>query len=556
MTAQPLRFDAAPKVSIDSLTIADPGGRLILSDVSLEIAEGTTVGIVGESGSGKSTLLRAILGAVHRDLRVEGAIAVDGTPILGAPRSVVARLRREGAAYLGQDPPASLTPSMRVEQLIAERIVERATFRAITEALHAVQLPADREFRRRRPYQLSGGQQQRLALARALANRSRLLLLDEPTTSLDVVTQAMVLDEIARQQSGRTTVIVSHDLAVVAQLADWLVVLRDGEIIEQGPFIDVVRQPASDYLAEIIDACPDLAKKHDQRPAHSAPGGHHLASALKVDGLRAAYETRSGSVVAAADVSFDVHPGECVALVGASGSGKSTIARSVIGVHAPEAGTVRLADKVVAPRAADRTHGERRRVQLIAQDPWAALNPRRRVGAALARSVERFRGVPRSQAGKIGLDLFERVGLHPDLFNRHPDRLSGGERQRVAIAIALAAEPDVLICDESTSALDVSIQAGVLDLLAELQRELSLGVLFITHDLGVVARIADRVLVLDDGKLCEHGTLSEVFDHPHHEMTRHLLSTSPSLSATLEERSPSHIHQHAGGKTLEQPPPL
>ena len=354
--------------------------------------------------------------------------------------------------------------------------------------------------------------------------------------------------------------------ALVAQLAARLVVLRHGRIVEQGPLVSVARQPASAYAAALLAAWPDprrwataggsgagpAIRTGEPDKAPDSPGSQTLPdgpdrveqtaptegpAALSVHGLSASYATGKGRFAAAARVGFEVRRGECVALVGPSGAGKTTIARSLIGVHPPDDGVVRLAGSAVAARAADRPLDERRRVQLIAQDLWTTQNPRRRVGAALTRSVELYRRCRRDDAQVVARGLFERVGLHADLLDRRPGELSGGELQRVNIAIALAAEPEVLVCDESTSALDVTVQAEMLDLLDELRRELELSVLFITHDLGVVARIADRVLILDGGLICEQGTTAEVFGDPRHETTKRLIEASPSLTGTIEARA-------------------
>ena len=528
-------------IRVSNLTITTSTGRRLLDAVNLDVTAGQTVGIVGESGSGKSTLLRSILGDVHVGLRTSGSVIVCGDiDVLTASKSTITSLRRNEMAHLGQDPAASLTPTMRVGALVSERIVSRRDRSVVEARLRAAQLPSDRAFLRRYPGQLSGGQQQRLALARALANDPGILLLDEPTTGLDVVTQALILDELETQQRNerRTTVIVSHDLAVIARLADHIVVLRDGHVVEHGPFVEVMSAPASDYLQTLIDACLDPADSARPHIVHPSSGPHHPPAVLKVDGLRATHPGPDGSVVAANDVTFDLHPGECVALVGSSGSGKTTVARAIVGLHCPDAGSVRLEGELVHAAGSARPLDVRRRIQLIPQDPWSTLNPRRPVGSAVERVLISHRRGERSNAAARAQELFAQVGLDPALYHQRPHRLSGGERQRVAIARALAADPAVLVCDEITSALDVSIQSDVLDLLDEIRRTTDMAVLFISHDLGVVARVADRVLVLDTGYVCEHGTISEVFDDPTHQMTRRLLAASPSLSATLAGRLP------------------
>ncbi|MGH3697001.1 MAG: ABC transporter ATP-binding protein [Pseudonocardiaceae bacterium] len=442
-------------------------------------------------------------------------------------------------AYLGQDPAGALTPSMRIGAQITERLTVRRPRRSDHDAqlgqrLGAVGLGGERAFQRRYPGQLSGGQQQRVALARALACDPRVLVLDEPTTGLDVVTQDLVLAEIARQRArlGLALVVISHDLAVVARLADVVLVLQDGVCVERGDLVDLLSAPAHRHTAALVATCPDAKQP---RPARSAQrrGGAPL---LEVTDLSAAYRGRGGGIVAADQVNLTVRAGECTALVGASGSGKTTLARCIAGLHLAEQGTIALAGDAVARDVRRRTVDQRRRIQLIPQDPLGSLNPRWRAGQSVARPLRVLHGADAATARRRVAELLERVRLAPGLADRYPSQLSGGQRQRVAIARALAAGPELLLCDEITSALDTSVQATVLDLLDELRRDLGLGLLFVTHDLGVVARVADRVVVLDHGRICEQAATADLLAHPEHPKTRELLNASPSLSAELTAR--------------------
>ena len=535
------------RIAVSGLRVVDRTGRQIIDDVSFTVEPGTTLGIVGESGSGKTTLLRALVGAVHPDLTVAGAVHIGYTNMITAPARRVRAMQRTTLAYLSQNPASALTPTMRSGELVAERM-HRPTAAAIAAAMAAVQLPDDVAFQRRYPHQLSGGQQQRLALARTLANNPTVLLLDEPTTALDVTTQELVLDEIIRQQlqQRRTIVVVSHDLTVIARLADTIIVLKNGHVVEHGRLTEVISRPNSAYTAELIAANPQISDYRHRSLHRMSTGIHHETPAIRVDGLRASYQQRKhrDPVVAADDVSFHIHHGECVALVGESGSGKSTIARCLAGTHLPDAGAVRCNGAVVAAASHHRALLERKGIQLIPQDPWSSLNPRRTVVDAVARAAHCYQQLDRGDARAVALALLDRVGISPRLLDRRPQQLSGGERQRTAIARALAAEPDILICDEITSALDVSVQASVLELLAGLRRDTGLAMLFITHDLGVVARIADRVLVLEQGRVCEHGSLAEVFDDPSHQITRRLIGATRSLNDTVDARTrPQHNNQ-------------
>ncbi len=525
------------------------------------------MGVVGESGSGKTTLLRSFLGTVADGLEATGTVElVDGdvaTPLLGASPRRLRAVRSQRMAYLAQDPARGLTPTMRIGAAIAERLapdLDRATRRtAVRDLLASVGLPNDDEFVRRYPFALSGGQAQRVALARALAATPDVLLLDEPTTGLDVVTQAELLDELRRQHqhTQRTTVMVSHDLAVVARLADTIVVLRQGEIVEAGDCRDTLRHPQHPYTRQLVDACPD--------PLHHVAGcvvdgyvadvrvvdGHVAAEdpqrdqrstavdTLRVRALGATHRRpRQPPVVAANDLDLDLRAGQCVALVGASGSGKSTIARSIVGAHIPDGGSIELDGRALPASLDDRVPADRWRVQLIPQDPTSSLNPRRAVGRAVGDVVRRCRAASSDGSNRNDVDatvahLFREVGLDPALAVRRPGALSGGERQRVAIARALAASPSVLICDEVTSALDVSVQAGVVRLLRTLVDDHGVAMLFITHDLGLVHAIADEVAVLHDGEVCEVGSVDAVVRAPQHAATRTLMAASPSLSAEL-----------------------
>ena len=548
MTASPLmpdRLDAAapPELRVAGLEVRlGTTGRPILHGVDITVAPGSVLGVVGESGSGKTTLLRCLLGAVAPGLEVSGSVVIaDGVherELCGASGRTLRDVRSRRIAYLAQDPAASLTPTMRIGKAIAERLPRPIAGRdeSVRALLRSVDLPDDDDFVRRYPHALSGGQAQRVALARALAARPDVVLLDEPTTGLDVVTQAELLDELGRQQerTARTTVIVSHDLAVIARLADDLIVLRRGHIVERGPCRPTLRRPQHPYTQRLVDACPDPRSDPVAAPPPTAAvEPNSTAPPLQLRGLTATHRRRRRPpVVAARQLDLDVGAGECLALVGASGSGKSTIARTIVGAHRPDAGEVLLGGRTLAPSVAARRPADRFAIQLVPQNPTSSLNPRRMVGRAVADVVRRCRtGV---DVDATVTQLLTEVGLDPALGQRRPGTLSGGERQRVAIARALAADPAVLICDEVTSSLDVSVQAGVVRLLRELVDDHGLAMLFITHDLGLVNDIADRVAVLDRGELCESGDASAVTRSPRHPVTRRLLAASPSLTTELE----------------------
>ncbi|RKT17046.1 peptide/nickel transport system ATP-binding protein [Streptomyces sp. 1114.5] len=519
-------------IEISGLDLRAPDGRVVLDGLSLSVAAGERVGIVGESGSGKTTLAHAVLGSVRPGLRrAGGRVRLAGHDVLDLDPAALRSVRRRVVSYLPQDPPAHLTPTLRVGEQIAE-LADPAAGRDVAGHLERVGLPTDRAFQRRFPHQLSGGQQQRLALARALAPDPRVLVLDEPTTGLDMLTQRRVLDQIDELVTAQelTLLFITHDLTAVARMADRLVVMRDGAVVEDAPLARAFSAPAAPYTAELLSAAPVVSQLLDADAPPAAPpdAGRDRPPVLRVDGLRAGYGRRP-STDRSPGVSFEVAAGECVALLGLSGAGKTTLARCVSGHHRPDRGTVELHGEPLPAGLRARSVDQRRRVQLIAQDATLSLNPRRTVASALVRPLRRLHGLGREAAAAEADRLLALVDLDPALADRYPHQLSGGQRQRVAIARALAARPDVLICDEVTASLDVRVQAGVLDLLNGLRARLGLAVVFITHDLGVLARVADRVLVLVDGLVREEGPVATVLTDPQDEWTRSLVEAAPTL---------------------------
>jgi peptide/nickel transport system ATP-binding protein len=582
-------------VAVDDLRLELVSGDPVVEDVSFSLDAGEALGLVGESGSGKTTTALSLLGYCRPGVRIAGGtIDVGGERITGRDEADLRRLRGRLISYVPQDPASALNPSVRVGEQVAAVLRRHDPAadeeRVVEETFALVQLPATVEFRRRFPHQLSGGQQQRVAIAAALVCRPAVVVMDEPATGLDVVTQSNLLIEISRlrDELRLAIVYVSHDLAVVASLADRIMVMYAGRVVEDGPAESVLARPAHPYTFGLLASVPDPAEPRvlrsipgvavgvGERPegcsfaprcpfavascavevpalteiepgrrvrcpewTHTLPPTVELRSfagaergrpvLLSVRELRAEHHDRRGTVVAASRVSFDVAPGECVALVGESGSGKTTIARCIAGLHSPTSGTIELDGKALAGYASRRSRDARRRVQIVFQNPYDSLNPRHRVAESVGRPMRVLRGLSRAQAAAEVAALLQRVRLPPRLAERFPGELSGGERQRVAIARALAAKPDLVVCDEVTSALDVSVQAAVLELLEELRADLGLALLLITHDLGVVASAADRVLVLDRGVVCEQGLVAPVLSRPAHEYTRRLVAAAPTL---------------------------
>ena len=510
-------------------------------------------------------------------------------------------------SYIPQDPGTSLNPALRISKQLGEILDAHAAGRSeeertarLREALEEVALPSDDTFLRRYPHQLSGGQQQRVAIAMAFANRPMVIVCDEPTTGLDVTTQARVLETVRDLcRSHRVAALyVSHDLAVVAELADRVAVMYAGRIVESGPRETMFTAPSHPYTRRLLRAVPDIAGKRTVVgiPGHAAlPGSrpdgcffhprcdfaredcrtsfppvtdlgaahqvrcYHVAEVVRETPPEGAGQAARGAVGhdvvlgvrgldahygphhALFDIGLEVHRNECLALVGESGSGKTTLARCVAGLHKDYTGEVLLGDGVLPEAARKRSREARKEIQYVFQNPYASLNPRRTVGQTLARQLALFHPGERGDASRRVSECLERVALSSAAANRFPDQLSGGERQRVAIARALAAEPRLLVCDEVTSALDVSVQAAIIELLGRLREEMGLSLLFITHDLALIRTIADRVVVMTDGRIVEQGPTERIFSAPEAEYTRKLLANTPSIEVAL-----GHVAAPAG----------
>jgi peptide/nickel transport system ATP-binding protein len=588
-----------PVVEVQGLRVETSSGAPIVADVSLRLARGEALGLVGESGSGKTTAVLSLLGYTQPGARiVSGEIRVQGETMQATSQAAARKLRGRLISYVPQNPGTALNPSMRVgasviDMLRAHRSQHDGSL-AVAPALERAGLPGDPSFQRRFPHQLSGGQQQRVCIAVALVCEPPVVVLDEPTTGLDVVTQARILDELRRlrAEQGMAMLYVTHDLAVVAGFADRLAVMYAGRIIEEGPTAEILGHPKHPYTKGLLTSIPDhlrpqalepmagvavgvgehpagcafeqrcalrtdecrravpelreLAPGHRSRCLHaetvtepaprplmSPPSRAGGAPLLRVAGLRCEHRGAHGVLTVARDISFSVGHGECVALVGESGSGKTTIARTIVGLHPIAGGRITLDDDALASSARRRAREQRRRIQIIFQNPGDSLNPRQRVRNIVARPAQTLRGLSGPQALTEAERLLELVRLSRGIGERYPAELSGGERQRVGIARALAAQPDLVICDEITSALDVSVQAAVLKLLGQLRDELGLALLFITHDLGVVSAVADQLLVLERGSIVETGATLSVLREPQNHYTQRLLASAPSLHETL-----------------------
>jgi peptide/nickel transport system ATP-binding protein len=586
----------APALVVSGLRVTLRGTDIdIVDDISFSIQPGEVLGLVGESGSGKTTAGLALLGHTRRGAEISaGSIVVGDRDVLEMGPAERRRLRGSVVSYVPQDPAAALNPALRIGTQLTE-VLETHSFGSgagerrdrIAEMMREVALPDAPAYLRRYPHELSGGQQQRIGLAMAFACRPRVIVLDEPTTGLDVTTQAHVLGTVRELAAlhGAAALYVSHDLAVVGTLAARVAVMYAGRIVEMGSAEELFHTAAHPYTRRLVAAIPHLSGRRAligipgraPAPGHRpsgcffAPrctfvqpaceetmpdlrmvGDKHSVRCLRAEEVRA----QAGLVASAADelatpekgepalalrevcagygdlqvvhdVNLEVSPRECLALVGESGSGKTTLARSIAGLHQQRTGEILLRGTALATSSRGRPREARRDIQYVFQNPYGSLNPRRTVGQIVRQPLDLFGGV--DNADRQVDQMLERVALSASYADRYPDQLSGGERQRVAIARALVSGPSVLICDEVTSALDVSVQAAIVELLAELQRDLGLAMLFVTHNLPLVRSIAGRVAVMSTGRIVELGPVEQVIHAPADEYTRRLLADTPSL---------------------------
>jgi peptide/nickel transport system ATP-binding protein len=595
------------RLSVENLQVlrAPSRGRAsvdVVDEVSFRVEPGQVLGLVGESGSGKTTMALALLGHVRRGLVIGGGkVIVDGQDILPLSPRELQRMRGRQVAYVPQDPSSALNPTLKIGTQLREVLAGyegdgNARTRRLTEMLAEVGLSTVPGILESYPHQLSGGQQQRVGLAMAFACRPQLIVLDEPTTGLDVTTQRRVLETIRDLcRSYRVAAVyISHDLAVVAEIADYVAVLYAGRLAEVGAAREVFATPAHPYSRGLLRAVPSLDRSQvlmglsgqPPRPGSRPPGcffqprcefavpeceagpppmievsptGHRArclkavevaglagppdgpptrpagagptAPLLDVRGLSATY----GRKTVLSELTFTVPGHQCVAVVGMSGSGKTTLARCLVGLHPTWSGDVTFAGQPLTAGVRRRSTDQLRRIQYVSQNPYLALNPRRTVGQIVEQPLAHFEKLSASQRYERVVAALTWAALRESFVDLYPDQLSGGERQRVAIARALILEPDLLVCDEVTSALDVSVQAAIVELLRRLQAERGLSMIFITHNLPLVRSIADHVVVMNDGRICERGSVTEVLEAPKDAYTTQLLADVPKMTVSVGE---------------------
>ncbi len=503
-------------------------GPVLVHDVSFTLRRGQVLGLIGESGAGKSTIGLAVLGYTRAGCAITGGtLLFEGRDIRTMSATETRDLRGKYIAYIAQSAAASFNPAHTLMQQVCEiplrdgRYTQAEVRARAIELFRELDLPDPAHFGDRYPHQVSGGQLQRAMAAMAMAARPDILVFDEPTTALDVTTQVEVLASFRKliREHGTAAIYITHDLAVVAQIADEIMVLRHGRMVEHASATDILQNPRQDYTRRLV---ADRAEGH---PIVSAPDNTPL---LDVSHAVASY---SGLVRVIDDVSLSISRGDTLAVVGESGSGKSTLARVIIGLLPRESGDIRFEGKSLPPRLKHRTRDQLRRIQMIYQSPDIALNPNQTLLEIIGRPVAFYFNRSRSEVRTRVLELLRMMDLPESFIDRKPAALSGGQKQRVGIARALAAEPDLIICDEVTSALDQLVGEEILRLLAKLQADLDVAYLFITHDLGTVKRIANKVAVMLKGKLVAGGDTSVVFSPPLHPYTELLLSSVPEMRA-------------------------
>ncbi len=535
---------SSPLLSVEGLKVSF-GHDAAVRGVDLSVPSGRTVAVVGESGSGKSTTAAAILGLLPPGGRITaGRIVFEGIDIASADRRTLRSIRGRAIGYIPQDPMTNLNPVWKVGFQISEALrantSDRQTRQRAVELLAEAGMPDPAKQAVRYPHQLSGGMCQRALIAIGLAGRPRLLIADEPTSALDVTVQRQVLDHLQQltDELGTALLLITHDLALAAERAESVVVMHRGEVVESGAAQSILRNPQHDYTRRLVAAAPSLkvrspAQARPRAPADS-PDDILVASELtKIYREPGGAPWRRAEFCAVDAVSFRLRRASTLAVAGESGSGKSTLARMVLGLLQPTSGTV-VFDGVEIGDALSRDQqlAFRRRVQPVFQNPYSSLDPMYSVFRAIEEPLRIHRVGGRRQRQRAVRDLIDQVALPSSVLGRLPRELSGGQRQRVAIARALALRPEVLICDEAVSALDVLVQAQILDLLADLQGDLGLAYLFISHDLAVIRQIADEVLVMRAGRVVEQAATDELFSRPKHEYTRQLLAAIPQAPAS------------------------
>ena len=528
-----------PLLEIDSLTLrVGQSGPQVVKQVSFHVGSGEIVGVVGESGSGKTMLARAVMKLLPKTIQpINGTIRFDGEDVFAMNGTAIRSIRGKRIAMIFQEPMTSLNPSLTIGRQLEEGLElhypqesKKERRLKIINMLEKVGIKDGEKALSAHPHQFSGGMRQRIMIASAMLLQPDLLIADEPTTALDAVVQREIMELLLKltRENSTSVLLISHDLPMVARYCDRIVVMRYGDLVEEGFTEQVLSNPQHDYTRKLLSTLPRRI------PARTPASGEALMQAdnIIVDFIGNKSLFQKAPVKTALDnVSVTIFPKEVVAIVGGSGSGKTTLARVIAGLVQPKSGTLSYKGQQVS-RKNNHFNDYRFNCQLVFQDPYSSLDPRMKIGQLVAEPLRLSEGLSAAEKSALVKSTLEDVGLGGDFAERFPHELSGGQRQRIAIARALVRRPAFLIADEAVSALDVTVRAQVLDLLAELQERYGFACLFISHDLGVVEQIADRVVVMKDGKIIEQGTRDAIFDHPQTDYTRQLLSAIPILETT------------------------
>jgi peptide/nickel transport system ATP-binding protein len=585
----------SPILSVSNLTTSfrvEGLWKPVVRNISFDIRPQETLAVVGESGSGKSVTALSIMRLTPpSSSKIEGSIKLNGKELLTLPDAQMREIRGNDIAMIFQEPMTSLNPVLTIGFQIAEALIlHRNMSRSEAEAetvrlLEKVKIPAAKSRFHEYPHRFSGGMRQRVMIAMALACKPKLLIADEPTTALDVTIQAQILELIKslQEEEGMSVLFITHDMGVVAEIADRTVVMYNGDEIETGATEDIFANPQKPYTKSLLSAVPRLGSMEGRRRPMRFPVVDRATGlsdvptevpdtvqaaerpVLEVAGLTTRFEIRSGllssvkgRVHAVENVSFSLKAGETLALVGESGCGKSTTGRSVLRLVEPLSGSVLLDGVDVLKLGQTELREQRKRMQMIFQDPFASLNPRMNIGAAVAEPLLINNLATRSEARDKVADLLKRVGLLPDMANRFPHEFSGGQRQRICIARALAVEPRLIVADEAVSALDVSVKAQVVNLMLDLQARMGLGYLFISHDMAVVERVSHRVAVMYLGEIVEIGPREAIFGNPQHPYTKRLLAAVPIADPArrLEKRPVSNDEIKSPIRPADYVPPV